>query len=90
MAQYCRYCAWAYGVEDGVLWCEKRDQTFTAKQAKHTNTCEQYALNAIDALRENAKGYKPTGIRIIQFGGLGEQIEMDVGGKKRKGRRDGV
>ena len=85
MAQYCRYCAWARGIDENIIRCSKREVEFTGKQAKHTNTCELFALNPIDALRENVKGYRPTGIRIVQFGGMGEQLEMEVGIKKRKG-----
>ena len=86
MAQYCRYCAWAYNVDEGLLHCEKRNFEMTAKQAKHSNACGKFALNEIDALRENEKGYRPTGIRIAPFGGLGEQVEME-GLERKRGRR---
>ena len=77
MAQYCRYCAWAYNADDDKIWCRKRDAIFTEKQVKHSNTCKLFALNEIDVLREKEKGYRPTGIRIAPVRDGWKQIGMD-------------
>ena len=80
MAQYCRYCdhlrLLGYA-KLGEIKCLAHQASITEKQAKHTNECKQFELNQVDALRQNTKGYKPTGIRIVQYGGLGKQIRIE-------------
>lgn len=75
MTQYCRYCEHAYRSQF-VIACEKTEKYMTRLKAKHTNKCPHFQYNPVDVLRENVKGYKPTGRKIVQYGGLGEQITM--------------
>ena len=78
MAQYCRYCEYAYKgdpYKPGIQ-CEMRNKYITLKHAKQTNKCTDCRLNPIDVLRKNANGYKPTGRKIVQFGGLGKQVTI--------------
>lgn len=79
MAQYCRYCEYAYKgdpYKTGIN-CEMRHKYITRKHAKQTNNCADFQLNPVDTLRENTKGYQPTGRKIVQFGGLGKQITLE-------------
>ena len=96
MAQYCRYCEHAYRVcdhsyeglpekrNDSAVYCYERMRFISREQAKQTNNCKHFQLNPVDALRENVKGYQPTGKKIVQFGGLGKQITLDeiIGGNE--------
>lgn len=76
MAQYCRYCEFV-DVKFGIHTCRKTGEIIHRPVMKHTNSCKQFKLNPVDALRENVKGYRPTGKKIVQFGGLGEQVRME-------------
>ena len=75
MAQYCRYCHYLTNEMNG-LYCPVTDRYITTKAARHTNTCHEYKLNRVDALRQNVKGYNPTGVKPVELGGLGKQIRM--------------
>ena len=77
MAQYCRYCSFVYQVDEDKIWCEKKSICLSEKQCKHTNTCKLFDLNPIDVLRQNERGYQPTGIKPVELGGLGKQIKME-------------
>ena len=76
MAQYCRYCEFAEK-HRFICKCSKTGKYMYVPEMKHTNQCKHFQLNPIDVLRENVKGYRPTGKKIVQFGGLGEQIKME-------------
>lgn len=57
MTQYCRYCTYChYG---DAVWREKRQTTMSERRAKSPNKCKDFALNPIDAFRENERGYVP-------------------------------
>ena len=75
MAQYFRYCEHV-DVKFGIHTCRKTGKIIHRPDMKHTNRCKLFKLNPIDALRENLKGYRPTGRKIVQFGGLGRQVKM--------------
>lgn len=78
MAKYCRYYENAYRDRcTGGVGCSAKGKFVTRKQAKKTNDCADFQLNPVDALRENVKGYQPTGRKIVQFGGLGKQITLE-------------
>ena len=62
MAQYCRYCSEM--VCGDVNYCSKKKRTYTDKHIRHTNTCRDFDLNPIDALRINLKNYQPRPKRI--------------------------
>ena len=70
MAQYCRYCA--YMVCGDANYCTEKQHTKTDKQIKQSNNCKEFLLNPIDALYENAEGYKPRILRKPKQ--QGEQI----------------
>ena len=77
MAQYCRYCDYAF---KGPWVCHclySGDVHLTRTQVKHTNNCKHFKLNPVDVLRENPKGYRPNGKKIVQHGGLGKQVKME-------------
>ena len=76
MAQYCRYCEFAEK-HSHVFKCRKTGKYMYKPDMKHTNRCKEFKLNPVDVMRENVKGYKPTGRQIVQFGGLGEQIKLE-------------
>jgi len=75
MAQYCRYCE---HVSTGAFACKcrKTGKYMHRTDMKHTNRCKHFQLNPVDALRENVKGYRPTGKKIVQYGGLGKQVTL--------------
>ena len=77
MAQYCRYCEYIV-TEQGSLYCPIKDRYISEKYAKHTNECDEFLLNPIDAIRTNRAGYKPTGIKPVELGGLGKQIRIQL------------
>jgi len=78
LAQYCRYCEYAFkDHQSPCVYCAERGRFINRKQAKNTNNCKHFCLNPVDALRENVKGYQPTGRKIVQFGGLGKQITLE-------------
>ena len=57
MAQYCRYCnSMVCGDEN---YCRTRKRCYTNDHIRHTNSCKDFDLNPIDALRINEQGYKP-------------------------------
>ena len=92
MAQYCRYCSIAIPVGEDQIYCRKKNIVFTAKQAKHTNNCKLFDLNEIDALRQNDKGYIPTGVKPLELGGLGKQITLKdlLSGDAKDDRSEGL
>ena len=62
MAQFCRYCDHMHcGGGSSFGLCEVRNRLYTPEHLAHTNECEHYAPNPIDALRRNAKGHRPRG-----------------------------
>lgn len=78
MAQYCRYCEHAFREHvKPCVYCRMKMKYIDREQAKRTNNCKFFKENKIDALRENPKGYQPTGKKIVQFGGLGKQVTME-------------
>ena len=76
MTQYCRYCQYV-DVKYGIHSCAKTGEILHRPKMKHTNQCREFKHNPVDALRENVKGYRPTGKKIVQFGGMGEQITLE-------------
>ena len=83
MAQYCRYCEHLYNEMNGY-YCAERERYMSEKSIRHSNTCDRFQLNRIDAMRLNQIGYKPTGRMIMEFGGLGKQVRMEefLGGEE--------
>lgn len=78
MAQYCRYCEEAFRDHlTPCLYCRWSHKYMDRDQAKRTNKCKHFQLNPVDALRENVKGYQPTGRKIVQFGGMGKQVTLE-------------
>ena len=75
MTQYCRYCERA-NRKDGIYSCANTGEILHRVKMKHTNKCKEFQYNPVDALRENVKGHKPTGRKIVQFGGMGVQITL--------------
>ena len=61
MAQYCRYCEHVSGGGGGFHFCEIRMKYYPREHLAHTNDCEHYLFNPIDALRTNPRGYVPRG-----------------------------
>lgn len=57
MAQYCRYCS--YMVCGDANYCSVKGRCYSDKHVRHTNTCKQFDLNPIDALRINLNNYQP-------------------------------
>ena len=57
MAQYCRYCS--YMVCGDVNYCSVKDRTYSDEHIRHTNSCKDFDLNPIDAIRLNDKCYRP-------------------------------
>ena len=76
MTQYCRYCQFV-NVNFGCYRCQKSGKNLYRPGMKHTNRCKDFQYNPVDVLRENTRSHKPTGRKITQFGGLGEQIKME-------------
>lgn len=60
MAQFCRYCDHMFcGGRSSFGYCEVKNRLYTPEHLAHTNNCEHYAYNPIDALRINRRGYTP-------------------------------
>lgn len=57
MTQYCRYCT--NMVCGDANYCSVRKICFTDAKIKRTNKCKDFEFNPIDALGENADGYRP-------------------------------
>jgi len=76
MAQYCRYCEYA-NKNQWTCTCSKKQIMMTKVEMKRTNKCKYFKLNKVDVLRENVKGYRPTGRKIVQFGGMGVQVKLE-------------
>lgn len=57
MAQYCRYCS--YMVCGDANYCSIRERCYSDDHIRHTNTCKDFELNPIDAIRINEQGYRP-------------------------------
>ena len=73
MKQYCRYCS--HCIVGDVVYCDKRNRTYSESYAKSTNNCGDFELNVIDAFFENENGYQPrpeVDDRQITFEELGE------------------
>lgn len=60
MVQYCRYCDHMQcGGRRSLGYCEVRNKLYTPEHLAHTNDCEHFSFNPIDALRQNRTGYRP-------------------------------
>ena len=59
MAQFCRYCDHISVPGTGMAFCEVRNMLLTRDHLRHTNNCNRFAYNPIDALRLNRAGHKP-------------------------------
>ena len=59
MAQFCRYCDHVSVPGTGMAYCEARNVLMTREHLKHTNDCDIFAYNPIDALRTNRAGHQP-------------------------------
>ena len=78
MTKYCRYCDHMLcGRNQKFGLCRKKHEYKERDGLKHTNNCKDFQFNPVDALRENVKGYRPTGRKIEQYGGLGKQVTLE-------------
>lgn len=60
MAQFCRYCDHILcGGRSSFGYCEVKNRFYTPDHLAHTNNCEHFVYNPIDALRRNARGHVP-------------------------------
>lgn len=75
MAQYCRYCDHIFG--GGFWFCEIRMKYYPREHLTHTNNCEHYLFNPIDALRTNRSGYVPR-TAAPTAGEPGNEGQMDI------------
>lgn len=57
MTQYCRYCA--NMVCGDANYCTEYKECYTDEKICRSNKCKKFALNPIDALQLNEKGYQP-------------------------------
>ena len=75
MKQYCRYCAHANQVDEGLVHCSEKDTVMVERQAKAQNNCKSFLFNEIDVFnlekvycprdKRNEKrddGYKQTSV----------------------------
>ena len=67
MAQFCRYCDHMLcGGSSSFGLCEVKNRLYTPEHLAHTNNCDHFAYNPIDALRRNPKGHIPRTQPIAQ------------------------
>lgn len=60
MAQFCRYCDHMLcGGASSLGYCEVRNRLYTPAHLAHTNECQHFVYNPIDALRRNPRGHVP-------------------------------
>ena len=52
MNQKCRYCANAYAIDVGLIYCEPKDKTMRECAAKRINKCADFEFNPINVLGE--------------------------------------
>ena len=69
MAQFCRYCD--HITVGGLPFCEIRERFYSIEHLRHSNECEHYLYNPIDALREHKPGHRP---RATQVEDMPEQV----------------
>lgn len=55
MAQYCRYCAFAF--EGDCFYCGELNKVLSDSQLKHTNNCAHYVLSELGDV-ESGRTYK--------------------------------
>ena len=57
MTQYCRYCS--NMVCGDANYCAVKQRCYSDQHIKQANKCKDFEFNPIDALAENANGYRP-------------------------------
>ena len=59
MAQFCRYCDHVSVPGMGMAFCEARNVLMSRDHLRHTNNCDHFDYNPIDALRQHRPGHQP-------------------------------
>lgn len=79
MNQYCRYCCNAHWRDEGVFYCDKKNDFFSEEKAKHINRCKDFDFNENDlfGFREDGtfRTYRPRDKGM-------NQLKLDLDGKK--------
>lgn len=73
MPQYCRYCANAHEIDDGILYCNEKQKTMNRKQACRTNKCNHY-LFIEECAFDPQKKYTPKESRQKEY----DQLQLEV------------
>lgn len=74
MAQYCRYCAFAF--EGDCFYCGKLDKVLSEHSIKSKNNCQSFVLSDLGDV-ETGRQYQPRKSKPQDFNNY-EQIKLEV------------